>query len=222
MKKENKVVIKKDCHSREPLSGIYNACCYHNKEKTLLNKCVEDPRLRHSGMTPLLTAARGFTLIELLVAVLIIGILAAVAVPQYRIAVYKSQLQAVAPIMKNVKEAEISHRLANGNYTLSFEQLDIDLPATIPCENDPATADYPQTKCRNFGNSFCILSDNPANSIRCTIKNPLVTLQLFFDKRYSEGFWVCWADTAKPLTLQICKAISQKNGSSNGAYIFDF
>ena len=53
MKKENNVVIKKECHSRGMLSGIYNACCYHKKEKDLSNEYVEDPRLQHSGMTAL-------------------------------------------------------------------------------------------------------------------------------------------------------------------------
>ena len=45
------VVINKNYHSRMLLSGIYNACCCKIKEKSLLNKCVEDPRLQASGMT---------------------------------------------------------------------------------------------------------------------------------------------------------------------------
>mgnify|MGYP002857874806 CR=1 FL=1 len=74
----------------------------------------------------------GFTLIELLVVVLIIGVLAAVAVPQYQKAVDKTSIQCVLPILKSVTDAQRVAALQRGGYPtgetyFTFDEMDVAL-----------------------------------------------------------------------------------------------
>ena len=155
MKKENKAVtiilssrevVARDLPHPTPLLN-------KDKQPYFMQK-AEDPRTLRaarctpptSGMTPNLQGVgpifarpartgaplrSGFTLIELLVVVLIIGMLAAVAVPQYRRAVDKARLMKLVAMTKSVVDAEEAYYLANGTYTKDWDSLAVTLPGTV-------------------------------------------------------------------------------------------
>lgn len=116
-------------------------------------KTLRDDGLTTHSCTPnvFYTTARGFTLIELLVVVLIIGILASVAVPQYTKAVEKSRAAGVIQKVKSLQNAVDMYLLANDWPTVQFtnlsgtsgrENLDISFKANATMKRSDLAVSY--------------------------------------------------------------------------------
>ena len=76
---------------------------------------------------------QGFTLLELLIVVLIIGILAAISLPQYRLSVEKTRVGKYLSIGQSIRNAQEIFYMTNGYYSGSLSNLDIDIDYL--CEN---------------------------------------------------------------------------------------
>ena len=164
-----------------------------------------------SGMTPLFDN-NAFTLIELLVVVLIIGILAAVAVPQYQKAVDKSRYSTMLAIGNAIAQANEVYYLANGLYAENFDELSVDVPATSISGN---TA--------NFDWGMCVLGLQ--QEVRCTnqttLQNQYIIHYLNEATEENRGKIICTAFTAERNSRfdKVCSSIGtfiKQTGCSPG------
>ena len=106
------------------LQCIYSVFGFWKTKEKCMKKENQKIKVGLSG-TVSLSNTRGFSLIEMLVVVLIIGILASIAVPQYQKAVDKARFMEALRIANSIKTAEEAFFLAYRTYTTNLNDLDI-------------------------------------------------------------------------------------------------
>ena len=158
----------------------------------------------------------GFTLIELLVVVLIIGILASVALPQYQKAVARARFVQVKTLATSLANAQEMYYLANGVYAKKLAELDIDVPGEVnEAGNQVETSNY---LCKLY-------TDEDVVECRLTKMNGYLSYEIWYDHGQNELYaGQRWCNSPVDLTTiesQICKAetqLSQPSMTSTYSY----
>jgi len=168
-------------------------------------------------MQKIKNSSKGFTLLELLVVVLIIGLLAAIALPQYQLSVDRSKFAGYRIMTKNLADAYWRYILTNNDAPTDLDQLDIELPSgyekTTPKSSSCAVFDdsyccigYPKYNFQN-GHVVCGKKDNTFASVLSLVKHGNMN-------QNASNKTSCMAKNNDARATRLCKSFSYSSSDS--------
>ena len=160
----------------------------------------------------------GFTLIELLVVVLIVGILSAVALPQYRYAVGKAKYMEILSLASDIRKGQQVYKMANGKYSSDLFALDIDFPSAFTAHSSYTSGSGTVYGVRNVGKKItCTMTTSVASNVENWSPSGMVCWLekdgIWYNLNFSTGDQECRATRTNDFAMDFCRRITGRKDS---------
>ena len=144
---------------------------------------------------------KGFTLLELLIVVLIIGLLASIALPQYQLAVDKAKFSNFQSLVKSIETAFDGYYLIHDEYPNNFNELDINFDSSYEHRNY-----LDREGCVIFNDSYCCvgipIDGNQSMNLICGKNDYTLAYAYYSNRRY------CISANGNHRTQRLCENLN--------------
>lgn len=167
---------------------------------------------------------KGFTLLELLVVILIIGILAGIAIPQYQKAKEKSEAGQLLISIKALYDAQQRYYLVNEKYATNFDELDVNFSGYQRGGCEHLSAFTSKTDCISNDKNTIHMSRKTSTALRKTGKYKIAGFIFRYvgNENLPGNKLLCYENTGKGFCSELFNCNFLHNSGSNYYYSCKF